>query len=68
MISISFNPGSADEDMIEVEICVDSLESGVAAAEGGCTRLELCAALSEGGLTPTPALLRALKKCVSVPM
>ena len=54
--------------MIEVEICVDSLESGVAAAEGGCTRLELCAALSEGGLTPTPALLRALKKCVSVPM
>ena len=54
--------------MVEVEICVDSLESAINAAEGGCTRIELCSALSEGGLTPTPALLRAIKKCVRIPV
>ena len=36
-----------------MEVCVDNLQSVFNAVEGGAKRLELCSALSEGGLTPT---------------
>ena len=49
-----------------MEVCVDSIESSVNAFEGGASRLELCSALSEGGLTPSVGLLKTIKKKVYI--
>ncbi len=51
-----------------LEVCVDSVESAVAACEGGADRLELCAALVIGGLSPTPALYEVVRRRVNVPV
>jgi copper homeostasis protein len=51
-----------------MEVCVDSVESALNAYNGGACRLELCASLSEGGLTPTPGMLRIIKSIVTIPV
>ena len=51
-----------------LEVCVDSVESAMAAEEGGADRLELCSSLVIGGVSPTPALYEAVRRRVSLPV
>lgn len=50
--------------MVLLEVCVDSILSAVNASEAGADRIELCSALSEGGLTPSVGLFQGVKKAV----
>lgn len=51
-----------------LEISVDGVEKAVAAERGGANRLELCADLSVGGLTPPRELLRSVREKIQIPV
>lgn len=51
-----------------LEIAANSLASAVAAQEGGASRIELCAALELGGLTPSSAQIALVRERLSIPV
>lgn len=51
-----------------IEVCIEGPDAAVAAARGGADRVELCASLLEGGLTPSLGVLRATLAAVAIPV
>lgn len=50
-----------------IEICVEGIDGLVAAQEGGADRVELCASLLEGGITPSFGVVRQALAVAKIP-
>lgn len=51
----------------KIEICVEGIDGLVAAQAGGADRVELCASLLEGGLTPSLGVVREALRVATIP-
>lgn len=51
---------------VSLEISLDSVESAVAAEEGGADRVELCAELTLGGTTPPDILIQTVRRNIEI--
>lgn len=55
-----------NNNSVLVEVCANSVESCIAAEKGGAKRVELCAALSEGGTTPSYGMVKKARESINI--
>ncbi|WP_264874897.1 copper homeostasis protein CutC [Vibrio agarivorans] len=53
---------------MQVEVCIDHLESLPLAIQGGANRIEMCSSLELGGLTPSYGLMCQAAKLSTIPV
>ena len=51
-----------------IEVCANSLQSALNAQSAGADRIELCAELGVGGITPSWGLLKQVKELMRIPV
>ncbi len=51
---------------VQIEVCVDSVESAIIAQHAGAKRVELCNNLMEGGTTPSAACIEIARKNLDI--
>lgn len=52
---------------MKIEVCIDNIESVHIAQNAGANRLELCACLSVGGVTPSYSLIKSAVDFANIP-
>ncbi|MDO6543726.1 copper homeostasis protein CutC [Photobacterium sanguinicancri] len=54
--------------IMQIEVCIDNLESLHYAQQGGANRIELCSSLALGGLTPSAGFMHLAARHATIPV